>query len=131
VGPERFEENLRRFVTVAREHRIHLAFVDFPYRELDRGPSPGEKFPNPMQNVRSLEELHALHDSYQAIVARVAAETGTPLIRTREAMRTAPEPTFSAHDLSHPNAAGYDVVAQRIHTELRALGWLDPSHDTP
>jgi lysophospholipase L1-like esterase len=125
VTPERFDENLRRFVTVARERGIHLAFVDFPYRELERGPSPGERFPNALQNVANLEELHRLHDGYQAIVARVAAETDTPLVRTIDALRNAPTPTFSSYDLSHPNGAGYRIVAGRLYAELRALGWLD------
>ena len=129
VPPDRFEENLRRFVTIAEEQHIHLAFLDFPYRELSRGPSPGERFPNALQNVTSLEALHALHDDYQAIVARVAAQTGTPLVRTIDAMRSAPEPTFSGYDLSHPNAAGYRITGERVYAELRALGWLDPSHD--
>jgi lysophospholipase L1-like esterase len=131
VGPERFEENLRRFVAIARERGIRLAFVDFPYREIERGPSPGERFPNAMQNVSSLEELHAVHDAYQATVARVAAETGTPFIRTHDAMRNAPEPTFSDYDLSHPNAAGYRVVARRMYAELRELGWLEPRRAGP
>jgi lysophospholipase L1-like esterase len=126
VSREQFEENLRRFVAIARDERFQLAFMDFPYRELARGPSPGETFPNPLQSVGSLEELHAVHDDYQAIVARVAADTGTPLVRTRDALRTAPEPTFSDYDLSHPNAAGYRIVARRLYDDLRALGWLEP-----
>jgi lysophospholipase L1-like esterase len=121
-----FEENLRRFVAIARERHIHLAFLDFPYREIERGPTPGERFPNAVLKVRSLEGLHALHDSYQAIVAQVAAETGTPLVLTREALRAEPEPTFTIYDLTHPNGAGYRVIARRLYAELRQLGWLEP-----
>jgi lysophospholipase L1-like esterase len=131
VPLDRFEENLRRFVAIAQERHIHLAFLDFPYREIERGPSPGQSFPNGFQNVRSLEELHALHDSYQAIVARVAAETGTPLVLTRDALRAEPEPTFTIYDLSHPNGAGYRVIARRLYAELRRLGWLEPKRTVP
>ncbi len=124
VPAEQFEQNLRRFAAIARERGINLAFVDFPYREIARGTSPGEAFPNPMQAVTSLEELHAVHDEYQAIVARVADETGTPLVRTEPALRTAPGPTFGDYDLSHPNAVGYRVIARRIYDELRDRDWL-------
>ena len=123
---DRFEENIRRFVAIAQERHFHLAFLDFPYREIERGPSPGESFPNAVLNVRNLKELHALHDAYQAVVVRVATETGTPLVLTRDALRAGPEPTFTIYDLSHPNGAGYRVIGQRLYTELRQLGWLAP-----
>jgi lysophospholipase L1-like esterase len=131
VPLDRFEENLRRFVAIARERHVHLAFLDFPYREIERGASPGERFPNAVLKVGSLQELHALHDSYQAIVARVAAETGTPLVLTRDALRAGPEPTFSDYDLTHPNGAGYRVIAQRLYAELRRLAWLEPNRTVP
>jgi lysophospholipase L1-like esterase len=125
-----FEENLHRFVTIARERDVRLAFVDFPYREIERGLSPDETLPNALQPARTLSELHASHDRYQAVVARVAARTGTPLVRTLDAMRTAAEPTFTDYDLSHPNAAGYGVIARRLYEDLRGLGWLGPPPDS-
>ena len=118
-------------MAIARERHIHLAFLDFPYREIERGPSPGERFPNAVLKVRNLRELHALHDSYQAIVAGVAAQTRTPLVLTRDALRAGPEPTFSMYDLTHPNGAGYRVIAQRLYAELRRLGWLEPKGTVP
>ena len=124
VPPPRFEENLERVVTIARERGIRVAFVDFPYREIERGLSPDEKLPNILQAARTIEELHAKHDHYQQIVTTVAARTGTPVVRTLDALRSAPEPTFTDYDLSHPNAAGYAIVARRMYEELRGLGWL-------
>jgi lysophospholipase L1-like esterase len=119
-----FEENLRRFVSIAGERHVHVVFLDFPYRPIERGPTPGEQFPN-TNAVGSLEELHRLHGQYQAVVARVAAETGTPLVRTEDALRAAPVPTFSDYDVTHPNGAGYAIIGQRLYEELRRLGWLD------
>jgi len=87
-------------VAIAQERHFHLLFLDFPYREIERGPSPGETFPNGFLNVRSLEELHALHDSYQAIVARIGAETGTPLVLAHDALRAEPEPTWHLRSLA-------------------------------
>ncbi len=124
VPPVRFEENLRRFVALARERHIHLAFLDFPYRPIERGPTPGEHFPN-THAVGSLEALHVLHDRYQAIVARVAQESGTPLVRTEDALRASPVATFSDYDVTHPNGAGYAIIGRELYRELRALGWLD------
>ena len=45
-------------------------------------------------------------------------------MRTRGPLRAFPEPTFSDYDLSHPNAAGYGVIAHELYAELRRLGWL-------
>lgn len=120
-----FEENLRRFVTVTRENGIRLAFLDFPYREQSRGLSPGDQLPNLMVTQATIEELFRDHESYQAIVAKVASETGTPLVRTTDALRAAPEPTFSDFDMTHPNGNGYRIIGRRLYEELGQLGWLE------
>jgi lysophospholipase L1-like esterase len=128
VTPERFEENLRRFVAVGRERGVHVAFVDYPYREIERGLSPGEKLPSVYQSARTIEELYAVHDAYQQVVARVAADTGTPFVRTLDALRGASEPTFGDYDMAHPNAAGYATVASLLYEHLRQLRWLEGPH---
>jgi hypothetical protein len=126
VPLRQFEVNLRRFVDQSRAHDVRIAFLDFPYRELARGPTPDEQLPNYFTDARSLEELHALHAQYQDVVVRVADETGTPFIRTAEALRAAPTPVFSSWDLSHPNAEGGEIIAQVLAEALRAQGWLAP-----
>jgi lysophospholipase L1-like esterase len=126
VPPPEYERNLRRFVTIARAHGIRIVFLDFPYREIERGLSPREVLPNPMQAVRSIEELFAVHDHYQDIMRRVARETGTPVVETLSALRATPG-AFTDYDLSHPSGTGYRVIARRLYDELVRLGYLEPS----
>jgi lysophospholipase L1-like esterase len=52
-------------------------------------------------------------------------------VLTRDALRAEPEPTFTIYDLSHPNGAGYRVIARRLYAELRRLGWLEPKRTVP
>jgi lysophospholipase L1-like esterase len=125
VPPPDYERNLRRFVHVARSNGIRIVFLDFPYREIERGLSPGEVLPNPLQAVHSIEELHAVHDQYQEIMRRVARETGTPIVETLTALRATPG-AFTDYDLSHPSGAGYRVIARRLYDELVRLGYLEP-----
>jgi lysophospholipase L1-like esterase len=125
-----FERNLRRFVDQSRAHGVHIAFLDFPYRPLARGPTPDETLPNYFTDARTLEELHALHAQYQDVVVRVAQETGSPFIRTAEALRAAPTPVFSDWDLSHPTAEGGEIIAGVLAEALRTQGWLTPRDQT-
>jgi lysophospholipase L1-like esterase len=119
-----FERNLHRFVDQSRAYGVRLAFLDFPYRHLARGPTPDEKFPSYFTDARNLEELHALHAQYQDVVVRVAAETGTPFVRTADELHASPTPAFSAWDLSHPTAEGGEIIARILAEFLRARGWL-------
>lgn len=125
VPPPEYERNLRRFVTIARAHGIRIVFLDFPYREIERGLSPGEVLPNALQAVRSIEELFAVHDQYQEIMRRVATETRTPVVETLTALRATPG-AFTDYDLSHPSAAGYRAIARRLYDELVKLDYLGP-----
>jgi lysophospholipase L1-like esterase len=130
VDPRRFERNLERFVEVAREHGIHLLFVDYPLRAIERGESLGEEgeiVRYAMLGARSLEELHQLHRTAQRVVERVARREGVPFVETETALRASSQLPFSAYDLVHPNAVGARIVARRILERLRELGWLaDP-----
>jgi lysophospholipase L1-like esterase len=125
VPPAAYERNLHRFVEIAHAAGVRLVFLDFPYREMSRGLSPGETLPNPLQAVRSIEELHAVHDQYQEIMRRVARESGTPVVETLTALRATPG-TFTDYDLSHPSGTGYRVIARRLYDELVRLGYLEP-----
>jgi lysophospholipase L1-like esterase len=120
-----FERNLHRFIDESRAHDVRIAFLDFPLRELERGPTPDEHLPNYFTDARNLEEVHAEHARYQDVVVRVAEVSGTPFIRTNEALRAAPTPVFSAWDVSHPTAEGGEIIAQVLAEALRAQGWLD------
>lgn len=127
VPLDRYELNLRRLVADARAARTRVLFLDFPYRELSRGLSPGDSFPNYFDDVNTLEELHAVHATYQVVTERVARDTGSAYLRTEPAMRAAPTPVFTAYDLSHPNDDGARLLATLVLGELRRLGWLgDP-----
>jgi len=121
-----FERNLHRFVDQSHAHGVRIAFLDFPYRDLARGPTPDEQFPSYFTDARSLEELHALHTQYQDVVVRVAAETGTPFIATAGALHAATT-AFSAWDLSHPTAEGGEIIARELAEALRVEGWLGPN----
>lgn len=110
-----FERDLHRLVAAARDMGARPLFLDFPYRPVDQGSWRGEPLPNESTEARSLDELHAIHARYQAVVARVAADEQAPLVRTA--------PSFTDFDNSHPNAAGLREIAQRLRAALRELGW--------
>jgi lysophospholipase L1-like esterase len=125
VPIDAFGRNLHRFVRIAHARGVNLLFIDFPYRPVEQGPSPGETYPNWYTDARSLAEFHALHDGYQAVVGSVARETGTPLLETAEAFRRSPTPVFTPDDMSHPNEAGLELLARLLFARLLDLGWLD------
>lgn len=120
----RYEANLRRLAETAHAAGTRVLFLDFPYRELARGPSPGETFPNYFLTVRSLAELHELHAQYQTATERIAGETGAAYLRTVNALRASPVPVFTDFDLSHPNEAGAEILGRGIFEELQRRGWL-------
>lgn len=124
VPPAEFRRNLERIVSIAHAYGSRVLFLDFPYRPLERGPTPGESFPNAMQDAKSLEELHATHAAYQEIVRDVARETGTPFVEMGPVLHARHREVFTDADLSHPNAAGYALMGQLLFDELRTLDWL-------
>jgi lysophospholipase L1-like esterase len=126
VPPDEFRRNLQHIVAIARAYGAHVLFIDFPYRPLERGISPGEAFPNPTQNAKTIEELHARHAAYQDIVREVARETGTPFLEMAPVMLARHREVFTDADMTHPNAAGYALMAQLLFDRLRELGWLPP-----
>jgi lysophospholipase L1-like esterase len=126
LSPERFETNLRRFVEVGREIGARVVFVDFPYRDAARGPSPGEPLPNPLMAVDSIEALHALHAEYQRVVERVAVATDTPFVRTAAALHAVEAEAFTDWDATHPTPAGQRVIARAILDEVERMGVLPP-----
>ena len=127
VPLDRYERNLRRLVADAHAGGTRILFLDFPYRELSRGLSPGESFPNYFDDVKSLEELHAVHATYQAVTERVARETGSAYLRTEDALRAAPTSVFTDYDMSHLDEDGARLLARLVFDELRTLGWLGPA----
>jgi lysophospholipase L1-like esterase len=124
VPLDRYDLNLRRLVADARAAGTNVLFLDYPYRELSRGLSPGEALPNYFVDAASLEDLHAIHAKYQAEAERVARETGSAYLRTEDALRAAPGPVFTDYDLSHLNDDGARLLARLVFEKLRALGWL-------
>jgi lysophospholipase L1-like esterase len=124
VPLDRYERNLRRLVADARAGGTRVLFLDFPYRELSRGLSPGESFPNYFDDVKSLEELHAVHASYQQVTERVARETGSAYLRTEDALRAAPTSVFTDYDMSHLDEDGARLLARLVFEDLRTRGWL-------
>ena len=126
VPIDAFERNLQRFVTIARARGVHLLFIDFPYRPLERGESPGETFPNWYSDAPSLAAFHALHERYQAVLGSVARDSGTPLLETADAFRRSPVPVFTDYDISHPNEVGLHLLARLLLERIDELGWLTP-----
>jgi lysophospholipase L1-like esterase len=120
-----FRWNLERFVEVARAEGVHLAFLDFPYREPERGPSPNQTFPDAMMAVHSLDELYDLHRRYQEEEQAVARETETPWIATEPAVRHVGRAAFSDWDMTHPTPVGARAIAEAVVDALEPLGWLD------
>jgi lysophospholipase L1-like esterase len=124
VPPAEFRRNLERIVAISHAYGARVLLLDFPYRPLERGPTPGETFPNAMQDAKSLEELHATHAAYQDVVRHVAGETDTPFVEMGPALHARHREVFTDADLSHPNAAGYALMGQLLFDRLRELGWL-------
>ena len=132
VPLDRYERNLRRLVADAHAGGTRVLFLDFPYRELSRGLSPGESFPNYFDDVKSLEELHAVHATYQAVTERVARETGSAYLRTEDALRAAPKSVFTDYDMSHLDEDGARLLARLVFDEIRKRGWLgEPPVSSP
>jgi lysophospholipase L1-like esterase len=127
VPPADFRRNLERIVSIAHAYGARVLFLDFPYRPLERGVTPGETFPNAMQDAKSLEELHATHAGYQDIVRDVARETDTPFLEMAPVLHARHREVFTDADMAHPNAAGYAVMGQLLFDELVRLGWLPPT----
>src|SRR5262249_23584476 len=126
VPIDAFERNLQRFVGIARARGVHLLFIDFPYRPVERGESPGETFPNWYTDAPSPARFPALHGRSQAVLASVARDSGTPLLETAGAFRDSPVPVFTDYDISHPNEAGIQLVARLLLDRIDELGWLAP-----
>ena len=124
VPIDRFEQNIQRFVALGRKHRVRILFLDYPYRPFERGTSPGVRFPNYFTDAQSMRELHEIHDQYQRVQQRVAADTGTPLCSTQGRLHRSHVPVFSDHDMSHPNEAGSELLAHLLLEKLEGLGWL-------
>ena len=61
--------------------------IDFPYRALGRGVSPGQEFPNPFTTARSPEEHHAMHREYQRAMRETAEEEGIVWLDTESELR--------------------------------------------
>lgn len=124
VPPDEFRRNLLRIVTIGRAYGARVLFLDFPYRPLERGPSPGEPFPNPAQDAKTIDELHATHAAYQDIEREVARETDTPFLEMGPVLLARHREVFTDADMTHPNATGYALMAQLLLDRLRELGWL-------
>ena len=120
VGDEdQFERDLRRFHEISQEEGFALVVLDYPMRSLDRGTSkvqPGVELR--VMGVKSLEELHAIHDRWQARQARVVAELGVPFIDTAGPCRSENGRCFSDFDMIHPSEFGHRLIADRLVKRL-------------
>ena len=127
VSPYQFEENLRRFVEIARDEGIELLFVDYPLRPIDAG-KPLSRYQRRLllteRGVASKEAFYALHAGYQAVLERVVTDTSSQILRSTETFDASPTPVFSDDDLVHPNRHGAKLLAQLLFDELAGLGWL-------
>jgi hypothetical protein len=74
--------------------------------------------------VKTLDELHAVHETYRALTERVARETGSAYLRTEPAIRAAPKSVFTDYDMSHFDEEGARLMGRLVFAELRTLGWL-------
>ena len=127
TDPERFEQNLRRMTELARAHDFHLLLLDYPLRPIERGESPGQ---HPgiwkLLGVEDLADLHRQHTAYQQRLARIARETGTPLVDTARICQRAESRCHNQADLVHLDRSGVRETATLVADELERLGWLEP-----
>jgi len=126
VSLDELERDLIRLFETARGMGARPLVLDFPYRPIDQGPWRGEPMPNESTEAENLEQLHAIHARYQAVVVRVAGEHEVPVVETAAALRSAPGRTFTDYDNSHPNADGLRVIGSELAATLVRLGWLGP-----
>ncbi len=122
---DEFAKNLRRFVEVSRSKHVHLMFLDYPLRPLERGASAEEvAYLRAVTGVASAAEMHAVHTSYQEIVQQTARSQGVPLLATVAALQDAGDASFSPSDMVHPSREGARLIARLLFEKLLALGWL-------
>ena len=131
VDLEEYEYTLRRFVEMGRDHQIRLVFLTQALRPIELGDSPPAfpeqplKDPYALFGANDLRGLHRVTGEYQAVLRRVAAETGTPVADAAAAFATPRgEPLFGPYDLVHPNPTGARLIAQTVYATLHDIGAL-------
>jgi lysophospholipase L1-like esterase len=128
VELERFEKNLRRFAELATMRDFDLLFMDYPLRDVART-EPKHRSPAAMRlvfGVETMEDLLAVHEKYQQAMLGTAREAEVPVLRTTPFCRAAEAPCFGDHDFAHPNRSGAELLAELVHQDLAARGWLEP-----
>jgi lysophospholipase L1-like esterase len=131
VDEDEFAYNLGRMAEFARDNEIHLLFIDYPLRKLERGGDERDLTIVKLAGMPSLEAFHQRHARYQEIVARVARQEGIPLIRTESRLRSANPPGFSDSDFVHPSPVGTRIIADAILEGLLELDWIPAANLPP
>jgi lysophospholipase L1-like esterase len=114
VEPDGYALHLARMVEVARAHGIRPVLLDAPAGPVTpeirrRGVRPS------ITGFSSHRELLRTHALYQDVTRRVAAEQDVPFVETD---LSSGAPSFSRHDLFHPNAEGHARIALRLRDEI-------------
>ncbi len=113
-----YEANLRAFVALGRKKGARMVLLTAPnYLALaKRDALP--KSALAVTDRGSVQELCALHESYNAVVRQVAASEKVVLVDLCKAFREAGDPAklfaSPATDFIHPSAAGHKVIADAL-----------------
>lgn len=121
VEPDEYAFNLSRMIDLARGHGAHPILVDEPAAPVT--PQIREnKLHLYATGYDTLESLLKVHARYQDITAAVAKEKGVLFVRTDVSYSGMDQaPVFSQYDIIHPNAAGHERIARRLHAEIAHL----------
>lgn len=129
--PEEYRNHMRGIAKAGAKGGMKVIFLNQAVRHIARGdsiiPDGSNKVPIPkMLGFDDLEDLHESYGVYQAITLEVAEEQGVALVDgVVDFALYQGDPLFGDYDLAHVNTLGAQRLAQLIHDEILALGWLD------
>jgi lysophospholipase L1-like esterase len=122
--PERFASHLRQLVDVATAAGTRVILLDYPIRPLGAADDTLDQGVQFLYGVSRPQDLYAMHEAYQRVVRRLAADARVPLVETAAVFASSPEPPFSAFDRVHPNDVGARLIAETVAQWLATSGWL-------
>jgi hypothetical protein len=124
VPPEEYAFNLRLMIREARSHGVRPILLTSPrgVRKVEFVESASYRpFLEP-PGYASLEEIFAIHDRYNVILARVAREGRSPVDLDGAFAARGRGRFFGPTEILHPDEEGHRLTARLVLAELVRLG---------